>query len=142
MLGKPVQVVFLKQGCGAKAHRFVLSIRWAVSQQVIELSAFCTDIIFLPENKLCCCVFSGYCFLVRLGAKGFDISVFWELVFCCFLLLLLICSGGLFPAEQCMLVDEEKLFCSLCYSFGLEIPGKPFWGQCHLAEASMWINRG
>lgn len=41
---------------------------------------------------------------------------------------LLICSGVFFPAGQHMLGDEEELFCILCYSFGLEIPGKPLWG--------------
>lgn len=66
--------------------------------------------------------------------------VFWGLFFCYFLLL--ISPGGLFPAGHHMLVDEDKLFCSLGYSFGLELLGKPFWGRCHLGTASTWINQG
>lgn len=42
---------------------------------------------------------------------------------------------------QHVLADEDKLFCSLCYSFGLEIMGVPFWGCCHLGKASIWIDK-
>lgn len=54
----------------------------------------------------------------------------WFLLF-----FVLISSGGLLPLGQHVLVDEDKLFCSLCYSFGLEIMGVPLW------DVVIWVKQ-
>ena len=72
-----------------------------------DFSAFCTGITFFPENKvLFLCVFGVLLFCQTWGERVLYFCLL-GVIFWCFLLLM--CSGGLRPAGQHMLVDKEKI---------------------------------